>query len=94
MLVDYSQQKPLRIAISETFDGDHPCSLCHAVNKGAQSQKKSDNQAATPRIDLICSVRTISLVAEFALFHYPPRGFSFSEHAESPPVPPPRALVA
>jgi hypothetical protein len=94
MLIENSKRAPLLQAITETLDGAHPCSLCHAVNTGTQSQRRNEAQAMTPKVDLICSVRTINLIAEFAPFHFPLRSFSFSEHAESPPVPPPRELVA
>ncbi len=94
MIVENAKDKPLGVAVRQTFDGAHPCSLCHAVSKGTQSQKKSDTQATTPKVDLICSIRTTSLMADSAPFHYPPLSFSLVEHAESPPVPPPRELVA
>jgi len=54
MLIDYSKRAPLCRAIAQTFDGAHPCSLCHVVNKGKSSEKKSDLQSPTPKIDMIC----------------------------------------
>ncbi len=60
MIVEYSKHAPLRAAITQTFDGAHPCSLCHAVNAGKNSEKKTDLQSTTPKIDMIYSVRTNS----------------------------------
>ena len=41
MLIEYSKRAPLCQAIAQTFDGAHPCSLCHiVVNKGKTSEKK------------------------------------------------------
>jgi len=92
MIVEYSKHAPLRAAITQTFDGAHPCSLCHAVNAGKNSEKKTDLQSTTPKIDMICSVRTIRLISAFAPLAHAPVRFSFPEIAHSPPVPPPRSL--
>ena len=46
MIIDYSKRAPLCQAIAQTFDGAHPCSLCHVVNKGKNSEKKSDLQSS------------------------------------------------
>jgi hypothetical protein len=93
MIIDYSKRAPLRQAITQTFDGAHPCSLCHAVNKGKNSEKKSDLQLATPKIDMICGSRAIRLVPPFRSFEYASADFSFSDIGQSPLVPPPRALL-
>jgi hypothetical protein len=92
MIVEYSKHAPLRAAITQTFDGTHPCSLCHAVNAGKTSEKKADLQSPTPKIDMICALRAIRLVPAFAPFVYAPVTFSSPEIAHSPPVPPPRSL--
>src|SRR5947199_4453053 len=70
MIIDYSKRAPLRQAVTQTFDGTHPCSLCHAVNTGKNSEKKSDLQSPTPKIDMICASRAISLVPRFSQFEY------------------------
>jgi hypothetical protein len=92
MIIDYSMRAPLRQAITQTFDGAHPCSLCHAVNKGKNSEKKSDLQLATPKIDMICGPRAIRLVPPFRRFDYASVDFSFFDIGQSPLVPPPRVL--
>jgi hypothetical protein len=92
MVVKYAKHVPLQEAIAKTFDGAHPCSLCHAVNKAKNSQKKSDLQPPTSKIDMICDARAIGLLPRFASFEYPVSDFSSSERRHSPPVPPPRLL--
>src|SRR6266702_1163690 len=92
MVIEYSKRAPFRAAITQTFDGAHPCSLCHAVNTGKTSEKKSDLQSPSPKIDMICATRTISLIPAFTPFAYAPIAFSSPERAHSPPVPPPRTL--
>jgi len=92
MIVEYSKHAPLRAAITQTFDGAHPCSLCHAVSTGKNSEKKTDVQSPSAKIDMICAVRTIRLIPGFAPFAYAPVTFCSPEIANAPPVPPPRSL--
>jgi hypothetical protein len=92
MLIDYSKRAPLCQAITRTFDGAHPCSLCHVVDAAKNSEKKSDLQSLTPKIDMICVSRTASFVWSFASVECASRDFSFGEIGRSPPVPPPRPL--
>ena len=90
MLIEYSKGASLCQAIAQTFDGAHPCSLCHVVATGKASEKKTDVQSPLPRIDMICIARVIRLISPVALFDYTLRDFSVSEIEHSPPVPPPR----
>jgi hypothetical protein len=94
MIIDYSKRAPLCQAIAQTLDGAHPCSLCHVVNAGKNSEKKSDVQSPAPKIDMICVSRTASLFRPFVSFKYAARDFSFDKAARSPPVPPPRQLLS
>lgn len=94
MVVKYSKQQSLGVAICQTFDGDHPCSLCHVVNKGKNSEKKSDVQPASQRIDMICSTRSFRLWAPFARVDYRLADIFACPTGKSPPVPPPRFLLS
>jgi hypothetical protein len=94
MLIENSKRAPLCQAIAQTFDGAHPCSLCHIVATGKSSEKKSDMQSPVPKIDIICVARVIRLISPFALFQYPLRDFSIPEIEQSPPVPPPRVMAS
>ncbi len=40
MVIEFSQSMPLARAISWTFDGRHPCSLCLAIKGGRQSEQR------------------------------------------------------
>jgi hypothetical protein len=94
MIIDYSKRAPLCQAITQTLDGAHPCSLCHVVNAGKNSEKKSDLQSSAPKIDMICVSRTASFVRPFVSVEYVARDFSFDVIGRSPPVPPPRLLLS
>ncbi len=93
MIVEYCQKTSLPEAIAKTFDGKHPCSLCHAVQKGRSSEKKSDFQSVTLKIDLICRTRIIRLMPPVEAFDYPSLASRVEGSAKSPPVPPPRNLL-
>jgi hypothetical protein len=90
MIIDYSKRGSLCEAVARTLDGAHPCSLCHIVEKGKTAEKKSDLQLVTPKIDMICAKRTISLTRRSASVYYMTGDFSVFQIGESPPVPPPR----
>ena len=77
MMIQNAKQTSFCQAVQRTFDGGHPCSLCHVVNKGNASGQKHDAQAAPPKIDIICVARTIRLLPIFAFFEYAPGDFSF-----------------
>jgi hypothetical protein len=94
MMVEYAKHQSLRAAIVQTFDGGHPCSVCHMVSKGKNSEKKSDLQSPSPKIDMICSARPFQLLRPFVPFNYATRNFSSSESTHSPPVPPPRLRLS
>jgi hypothetical protein len=89
MIVDYSKRGPLCEAIAQTFDGAHPCSLCHVVNRGKMAEKKSELQLLIPKVDMICTKRAIALVRPVFCFGYATSDFSFSQIGHSPPTPPP-----
>jgi hypothetical protein len=94
MIIDYSKRAPLCQAITQTFDGAHPCSLCHVISKGKNSEKKQDLQSPAPKIDMICAPLANRIVRTFVSFEYAtPHYFSF-ELGHSPPVPPPRLLLS
>jgi hypothetical protein len=94
MVIDYSKRAPLCQAIAQTFDGAHPCSLCHVVSKGKNSEKKQDLRSATPKIDMICAPLANRIERPFVPFEYAIRKCFLSKLADSPPVPPPRSLLS
>jgi hypothetical protein len=94
MLIENSKRASLCQAITQTFDGAHPCSLCHIVATGKASEKKSDIQSPSPKIDIICVERVVQLISPVALFQYALRNLSVFEIDQSPPVPPPRVMAS
>jgi hypothetical protein len=42
MLVSNLRKGPIPTAISQTFDGQHPCPICMAIQQGKKSEKKTE----------------------------------------------------
>jgi hypothetical protein len=90
MMIDYSKRAPLCQAIAQTFDGAHPCSLCHVVGKVKSSEKKQDLQSSRVKIDIICAPLVNRLQHSFVPFEYAISDCFSVQLEHSPPVPPPR----
>ena len=94
MVVSYSARDGFVAGVKNTFDGEHPCSLCKAVKKGQQQeeQKPASVQSRVQKIEaLALSPRPLPLVREASLISFW-QGMEISVEArmERPPVPPPR----
>jgi len=94
MVIDYSKRAPLCQAIAQTFDGAHPCSLCHVVSKGKNSEKKQDFRSSAPKIDMICAPHGNRIERPFVPFEYAIRHCLSFELGQPPPVPPPRLVLS
>jgi hypothetical protein len=92
MLAANARHAPLSEAVAKTFDGEHPCSLCHAVAAGKKSEKKSELPPTIAKMDLICTTRTLTWLPPYVLHRYAPTRFVIPERFLAPPVPPPRSL--
>jgi len=89
MLISYSQSNSVAVAVSETFDGKHPCPLCNAIHKAEQGGKKQDVQLGG-KIDMDYPREAELLkprVRDFSWPAFAPEGSGFSAE---PSVPPPR----
>jgi hypothetical protein len=51
MLMNRVRTEQLHQALMSTFDGNHPCPLCDAVQKGRKSESKSEVVLKIPRIE-------------------------------------------
>lgn len=92
MMLSNAKQVSFCQAVKRTFDGSHPCSLCHVVSKGKASEHRRDFQSSLAKVDIVCVSRVIALLPRLASWDYGTMSVSFSEAEYSPPAPPPRAL--
>jgi hypothetical protein len=89
MVLEYSKDAPFKEALAKTFDGQHPCSLCHAVETGKKSEQKNNVRIVT-KIDLYCAASANPRVRDFLPVAYPAETTSPVVRADSPLTPPPR----
>jgi len=94
MLVANARHAPLSEAVAKTFDGAHPCALCHLVANGKKSEKKSELPPACGKMDLICSTRSVELLPPWANYEYLSSTCRIPEFFYSPATPPPRPSAA
>ena len=91
MVIDYSQNDSLPVAIEKTFDGKHPCAICLTI-EGAEKQQKQQ-EAAQPAPEIKGVLAPVVQVAgpTFVLVEWPLLTESAVPLVHTPPVPPPRA---
>ena len=93
MLVANVLHTPLTEAVAKTFDGGHPCNICHVVAEGNKSEKKSEILPMVAKIDLICATGLLSWTLPWVSYEYPRLTLAIIERSQAPPVPPPRSLL-
>lgn len=94
MVVKYSQRAPFSAALVQTFDGNHPCSLCKAVQNGKGSEKKNELRPVVAKIDLIASLPAPRIAPPFRPHRYGWLSQSFVRRISTPPLPPPRFALS
>jgi hypothetical protein len=93
MLYSYTKEAGFSRAVSMTFDGEHPCPLCKAIEKGRAQEREQDGNTTRPSEEL-----KLDLPIEGFAFHHPPHpavpsyGFNRLGVANRAPEPPPPRL--
>lgn len=91
MVVSYSQTDSLSVALEKTFDGQHPCRLCHFVKDGQQQeQQKQDAQKPGPKFDACLDADHTFVFATAPEITASPLTASPCARFSAPPLPPPR----
>jgi hypothetical protein len=90
MMIDYSKNAPITVAIKRTFSGEAPCRMCHAVEEG---RKKERNLPATLKVDkksdsFLAADPACSLLPRSKAFSYPPDDGRFLDGRFSQPPDP------
>ena len=90
MTINFSRTEALDTAIEKTFDGQHPCNLCHFVAEGKKSERAKEILKPATKLELISSLAfslptpsetPIALTVLVVTAH---------SRADAPPSPPPR----
>ena len=92
MVVSYSQQCGVISGISQTFDGEHPCPICKAIEDGKKGeQKKAPLLTAELKKDYLASWNSFQICREWSEIAYPVFAGQLLGIATEPAVPPPRS---
>jgi len=94
MLADNLREGTVTEAVSKTFDGEHPCSMCKHIDEGKQAEKKSDAlDLKVKKLEFAADQDNFVFIAP-SLFQLLPSFHATGDSLrETPPVPPPRLLA-
>ena len=94
MLANNLQRASFVEAVSDTFDGEHPCCLCKAVKAGKQTEKESEAAALVLKMEFPAMTETIVLFPPTLFEWLPQPEYSAEALFPRPPLPPPRSFLA
>lgn len=77
-------------AVSNTFDGAHPCPMCKAIAAGKKSEQKSAAVSPPLKMEFPPAAEKLVLVSPARFSWLPSVEFSAAAAFARPPVPPPR----
>lgn len=80
-------------AISDTFDGQHPCPMCKAIESGKKSEKRSDKITPKLKLEFPPMAGKFVLVAPKIFEHFTVENFAADFFSYKPPLPPPRSFL-
>ena len=92
MVIRYSQDAPLIQAVTKTFDGKHPCSLCKQIATGKRSEKKSDYSFDCSKLEFRYVPVAFVFRAPTSFWEVVPLNAEGDLLAYAPALPPPRSL--
>jgi len=92
MLADNLCTHSVKEAVTETFDGNHPCCLCKAIAAGKQSEKKTEFNLQTQKLEFLPAKENLALIAP-SQFQLLPQDNSFAKSfSQKPLLQPPRGF--
>ena len=93
MIVQYSQRAGLKAGLAETFDGEHPCSVCKAIQDSKkQEQKKAPLLQAELKKDYLAPWNSFQVYQGWVEVKYSGSTKQLEGVAFEPAVPPPRSV--
>jgi len=92
MFVERALSEPVADALAKTFDGDHPCVLCLAVQQGRAAEKASETSGspAKPFDQALLLPQSVSVVLPDPADQSYPISILPPSLPNPPSVPPPR----
>ncbi len=91
MIVRYSRTATFQEALVQTFDGQHPCSLCEFVADGKKAEREQqDPQMILLKFDFLCETARLFVFDEFPFDRIEAGEQTVFTRFDRPPFPPPR----
>ena len=90
LAANLSSQQSLTEAVSQTFDGEHPCPLCKAIAAAKKSEKKSAALTLKLKIEYPSLAEKLVLVAPRVFKAFQADSRFANSLSTKPPFPPPR----
>ncbi len=90
LAANLSSQQSLTEAVSQTFDGEHPCPLCKAIKAGKQSEQKSEALTLKLKLEFPLVAESLVVLAPTDFELVALEFFSADSISSKPPLPPPR----
>lgn len=94
MMIDYSRDGSVCVAITKTFDGKHPCCLCKAIEAGKKSEKKKESSVEIKKMEFPPYVADAPLILPARPPLFPRVDSAARSIFQKPLTPPPRTLAA
>jgi hypothetical protein len=92
MLADNLCTHSVQEAVTETFDGKHPCPLCKAIAAAKKSEKKSAFAFQTQKLEFPPVKKNVVLMAPSQFQLLPQANFFAKSLVQKPLLPPPRGF--
>lgn len=91
MLADNLQTASLSDALTKTFDGKHPCTMCREISAAKKTEKKTELPNPGKKLEFVSErpAFVFSAPVDFQLLK--PLTESVASWSEAPPTPPPLA---
>jgi hypothetical protein len=93
MIVQYSQRDGLTSGLAQTFDGEHPCAVCKAIQDGKkQEQKKTPLLQVELKKDFLVTWNRFQVDQEWVEVKYRESTKLLEGVVFEPAVPPPQVV--
>ena len=90
MLADNLQTKSLHEAVTQTFDGNHPCNLCKAIVAAKNTEQKKQIPFEKLKLEFPPVRESLVLIAPSRPILSPQQNSLAESRSLKPPTPPPR----
>jgi hypothetical protein len=79
-------------AVSQTFDGEHPCPLCKAIAAAKKSQQKTEAVTPVLKMEFPPAPENFVLISPAPISAFSLATLFADSSFQKPPLPPPRAF--